>query len=162
MLKFSTKTSYALRACVEMGRAHGEGPVSVTTIATSADIPKRYLEQILQRLRKAKIIESTRGINGGYSLMVEPQELSVSRVVQAIEGELDGILCAFPENRGLDCHSEDGCASQELCSSLTKSLGEILETTVIETLIRNPKILNVTACAEINEAHALPKFTPFQ
>jgi len=77
---------YGLRAMCMLGMQYGRGPLSVARIAEVEHISFPYLEQLLNRLRKAGLVTSLRGAKGGYSLTRPPREVSVGHIVQALEG----------------------------------------------------------------------------
>ena len=76
-MKLSTKGRYGLRALIDLAQHGGEGPVSITSIAERQEISERYLEQLMSKLKKAGIIQSIRGAQGGYVLAKELEEVSV-------------------------------------------------------------------------------------
>jgi Rrf2 family protein len=82
----SNKCIYGLRAVLELARRHGSGPVTIAEIATSQEIPVRFLEAILRELKQAGVTDSRRGKEGGYSLARHPAEVSMGDVVRLFEG----------------------------------------------------------------------------
>lgn len=88
MFTVSRKTKYALVAMVDLAERYGRGLMQIREIAGSRKIPKTYLEQIFNRLGKHGIVKSTRGNQGGYQLAIDPGELTVGEVVEALEGEI--------------------------------------------------------------------------
>lgn len=88
-MKFSIKVQYGLQAMLELALNHGGGPVQIKAIARDQKVPIRFLEQLLLVLKKAGLIASLRGKNGGYSLAKRPSELSVLSVIEAFEGPLE-------------------------------------------------------------------------
>lgn len=93
MNTLSQKCQYALRALYELACCRGEGPISATDIAERQHIPRRYLESIFKQLREAGLVESRRGVAGGYLLRLNPAELSVGQVIRLIEGPLSPVDC---------------------------------------------------------------------
>jgi len=94
MFTISTKGSYGLAAVFELGIRHNKGPITIRTIAESQGIPRHYLEQILVKLRQGRILASTRGAEGGYSLARDPSDITVQEVLLCLEGET--VLVANP------------------------------------------------------------------
>jgi len=103
MLTISSRGVYGLTAVVELGRKHGTGTVQIRDIAEAHNIPQHYLEQILVTLKKARLVKSHRGAQGGYSLARTPAQIKVLEVLESVEGELeivsvpkrDGVLAFF-------------------------------------------------------------------
>lgn len=108
MASVSQKGLYALRATLELARRYGKGPTSVSEIARSQDIPPRFLELIINQLRRARIVKSRRGAQGGYTLIPDPKTLSIADILEVIEEDY----------RPVDCSSGGGdreCAFQGHC-----------------------------------------------
>ena len=93
-MKLSTKGRYGLRALIDLAQHGGEGPVSITSIAERQEISERYLEQLMSKLKKAGIIQSIRGAQGGYVLAKELEEVSVGEGLRALEGDLNPVECS--------------------------------------------------------------------
>ena len=88
-MKLSTKGKYGLRALIDLAQYSEDSPVSITSIARRQDISERYLEQLMSKLKKAGLVKSIRGANGGYVLAKEAKDISVGDVLRALEGNLE-------------------------------------------------------------------------
>lgn len=86
-MKLSTRSTYGMRALVELGLARGRGPLSAAQIARRQGLSVAYLEQLLHRLKKQGIVTSVRGPKGGYLLAREPEQLPVGEIVRTLDGE---------------------------------------------------------------------------
>ncbi len=89
MLSISTKTQYGLVALLELTEYYNKSLVQINDIVRRRNVPKNYLEQILNRLHKAGIVKSVRGNKGGYKLGAHPDEISLKNVVASLEGVLE-------------------------------------------------------------------------
>ena len=89
MLVITTKSAYAVRALAELAR-RGQAPVPIGEIATARDIPAQFLESLFGQLRRGGILQSQRGVKGGYSFARPPQDVTVLEVVELLEGDLGG------------------------------------------------------------------------
>ncbi|MBI3596164.1 MAG: RrF2 family transcriptional regulator [Nitrospirae bacterium] len=87
-MRFSAKGEYGVLAVFELAQHVEETPLQAKTIAKNQQIPLRFLEQVLSGLRKAGLIESVRGAQGGYVLSRPPSEIRISDVLEAIEGPI--------------------------------------------------------------------------
>jgi Rrf2 family protein len=100
-VRVSAKVDYALRASIELAAAHerdGERkPVKAEALARAQEIPLKFLENILQGLRQAGIVESRRGPDGGHMLARPADETSIADVIRAIDGPLAGVGGKRPE-----------------------------------------------------------------
>ena len=88
MLVITTKSPYAVRALAELARRGGGAPVPIGEIARARSIPVQFLEGLFATLRRAGILQSQRGVKGGYSFARPPSEITVLEVVELLEGEL--------------------------------------------------------------------------
>lgn len=88
MLVITTKSPYAVRALAELARRGQDTPVPIGEIARARDIPVQFLEGLFASLRRAGILQSQRGVKGGYSFARPPSEITVLEVVELLEGEL--------------------------------------------------------------------------
>jgi Rrf2 family cysteine metabolism transcriptional repressor len=90
VLVITTKSPYAVRALVELARRGSEVPVPIGELARARDIPVQFLEGLFATLRRSGILQSQRGVKGGYSFARQPGEITVLEVVELLEGELGG------------------------------------------------------------------------
>ena len=88
MLVITTKSPYAVRALAELARRGQPTPVPIGEIARAREIPVQFLEGLFATLRRAGILQSQRGVKGGYSFARPPSEITVLEVVELLEGEL--------------------------------------------------------------------------
>ena len=88
MLAITTKSPYAVRALAELARRGGESPVPIGEIAKARDIPVQFLESLFATLRRGGVLQSQRGVKGGYRFARPPAEVTVLEVVELLEGDL--------------------------------------------------------------------------
>ncbi|MBA3438056.1 MAG: Rrf2 family transcriptional regulator [Actinomycetota bacterium] len=88
MLAISSKSPYAVRALSELARRGSDQPVPIGEIARARDIPVQFLEGLFATLRRAGVLQSHRGVKGGYLFAREPADVTVLEVVELLEGEL--------------------------------------------------------------------------
>ncbi len=145
-MKLSARVDYALRAVVELAAA-GK-PCTVETLATAQHIPPKYLEAILGELRRAGVLRSQRGQQGGYRLARPAEEISIADVIRALEGELANVRGSRPEHLE---YTGVAVSLQQVWIALRASERAILEgvtlahvaegklPTRVEELIANPR-----------------------
>ncbi len=92
-MRVSMKGDYGVRALVELAHHYGEGPVQSAAIASRQSIPEPYLDQLLTSLRRAGLIRSVRGPQGGHALIRDPGDIRLSEAIVALEGSLAPIGC---------------------------------------------------------------------
>ena len=88
MLVITSKSPYAVRALAELARRGDAAPVPIGDLARARDIPVQFLEGLFATLRRAGILQSQRGVKGGYGFARPPGEITVLEVVELLEGEL--------------------------------------------------------------------------
>jgi Rrf2 family protein len=109
-VRITTWAEYGLICALHLARRAGEGPITGREIAAGERLPADYVEQILLRLRRAGLVNSTRGARGGYSLAKTPDEISVREVIAASElGTFDLHCVTHPVG-------EERCAESQSCS----------------------------------------------
>lgn len=90
-VRISLKVDYAVRAMAELAAAGGEDPVKADSIARAQDIPQKFLLGILNDLKRAHLLRSHRGAEGGYSLNRPASDISLADVIRAIDGPLANV-----------------------------------------------------------------------
>ena len=88
-MKLSRTVAYAVQATLQLAKNQSASPVPCSTLATEGKMPERFLLQILRNLVTHGILRSTRGVEGGYSLIKSPENISLLEVIEAIEGPYD-------------------------------------------------------------------------
>jgi Rrf2 family transcriptional regulator, cysteine metabolism repressor len=138
---FTTKAEYGVRLLIELG-SHDEGqPVSLKAIADAEGLPLAYLERIVALLKKADIVESTRGAHGGYRLARPAASIHMDEVVLALEGAVAPMTCFVDESDGqrvLCSHEADqghGCATKLLWTRVQGGVIKALAATSLEELV---------------------------
>ena len=125
---FSTKAEYGVRVMAHLASSDDDGPIPLGTIADAEGLPLAYLEHLVQRLRKAQLIESRRGAHGGYTLAREAGEISMAEVVRALEGEIAPIECITADSDGALICSREGAAPCPTKLLWTRVQGSIVRT----------------------------------
>ncbi len=128
-MKLSTKGRYGLRALLDVALYAEEEPVSLRNISERQGISEAYLEQLMPKLKKAGLIESTRGAAGGYRLTRPASEISVGDVLRALEGELDAVDCPGLKEKP---DGEEGCTNADTC--VTKYVWQQINESITKTV----------------------------
>lgn len=92
-MKFSTRVRYGLRAMVELALENAEGPVPLARLAEKQRLSVKYLENLFQSLRSAKLVVAARGPRGGYRLARPAGEITVLEIAQALDGRIHLVEC---------------------------------------------------------------------
>jgi Rrf2 family cysteine metabolism transcriptional repressor len=88
MISITTKSPYAVLALAELGRSNGTDPVPIGELARRRDVPVQFLEQLFAVLRRAGIINSQRGVKGGYRFARDPASVTILEIVELLDGPL--------------------------------------------------------------------------
>ena len=87
-MRVSLKATYGIMAALDLALQNGSAPVQAKAIAKRQAIPLRFLEQVLHAMKKAGIVDSLRGAQGGYTLGKKPEDVSLAEIVEALDGPL--------------------------------------------------------------------------
>lgn len=143
-MKLSTRGEYALRALLVLGRDYQEDDsvVRIQEISQQQNIPKRFLEQILNDLKSARVVESKRGVAGGYRLSRPPEKITLAEVIRHVEGALAPVSCVserFYEK--CSCPDEARCAIRSVMKEARDAVVKVVErVTVAEMCERARKL----------------------
>jgi Rrf2 family iron-sulfur cluster assembly transcriptional regulator len=141
MIKISTRVMYGLRAIIYMGLNYDRLPISLNEIALNQNIPIRYIEQIFIRFKKARIIKSVRGINGGYSFNDNFDSLTLLDIVVAADGSVIPVWCLNPLSKR-KCPIVEECMLAEVWRGLAKEIEDYLSSIKLKDLVEKAKETN--------------------
>jgi Rrf2 family protein len=136
-MKLTVRGEYALRALLVLGRDYLEDDsvVRIQAISAQQNIPKRFLEQILNDLKSAGIVESKRGVAGGYRLRRPPQRITLAEIIRHVEGTLAPVSCVserFYEK--CSCPDELRCPIRSVMKEVREATVKILENVTVADL----------------------------
>lgn len=123
-MKISTKGRYGLTIMIELAKKHGEGPISLKTIAQANNLSEHYLEQLIAPLRNAGLVKSVRGAYGGYVLANIPSEISAGDIIRVLEGPISPV-------EGIE---DEEPVKRELWIRVRDAVKDVLDNTTIEDL----------------------------
>ena len=131
-MRVSAKVDYALRALAELA-ASPAATVKAERLATAQAIPLKFLENILLELRRAEIVSSQRGSEGGYRLAKPAAEISLADVIRAVEGPIATVRGARPEDVS---YSGAAVGLRDVWIDLRTSMRGVLEETSLADLVQ--------------------------
>lgn len=135
-MKVSTRGEYGVRAMVALAKHYGDGPVSLVAIAQDSSVPSTYLEQLIAPLRRADLVHSTRGAQGGYELSRPPASIRVGDVYRVMEGPVAPMDCVSEDEAEQTCPLIIGCETRPVWLKVRDSIIEALDSTTLEDLVR--------------------------
>lgn len=130
-MKLSSKARYGLKAMCYMAENYGNGVVSLPTMAESTGISEKYLEQLIATLRKAGLVEATRGASGGYCLSRSPEKINVGEILRELEDGLVIVDCISG-----DCSDKCKCNTYNVWNKLYKAINSCLDEMSLDSLIK--------------------------
>src|SRR5579871_780158 len=134
-MKLSLRGEYTLRALVVLGLNHGDRVLSIQSISTDQNIPKRFLEQILIDLKAGGFLESKRGVAGGYRLNRPPDKINLAEVIRHMEGALAPVSCVSEQfYRKCTCPDEAQCGVRSIMKEVRDAIVQILERRTVADL----------------------------
>ncbi len=133
-MKFSSKARYGLRVVYELGKSYNSNePISSSKLAEVARVSQNYLEKIMSTLKKQNIVTAKQGLNGGYELSFPPQQLTIGKILTALEGSLYTSECVEK-----NCENKN-CPNKEVFFFIYKSINETLGNITLQDII-NKKV----------------------
>ena len=137
-MKVSTKSRYGLAAMVDLAEHYGKGPVALRSVAARQQVSEHYLEQLMSSLRKAGVVHSIRGAQGGYVLARDPATISVGDIVRAMEGPIAPVDCLLAD-RGENtpyCEKTCECNRRDIWQKMSDSINVTLDSISLVSLCR--------------------------
>ena len=140
-MKVSTKGRYGLRAMVDLA-VHSNGThVALYSIGERQGISTNYLEQVFSILKKAGLVRSVKGAQGGYVLSASPSTLNVGAILRALEGQLS-VIDEKVEGPGENITGIQKCLKVNVWNKMNKCLNELVDTMTLEELAEKYKKIN--------------------
>ncbi len=141
-MKLTLRGEYALRALLVLGLHEGQAVVRIQTISEQQNIPKRFLEQILNDLQSGGFVRSKRGVSGGYRLAQRPEQITLAAVVRHIEGALAPVRCVSQRFYAkCSCPDESRCAVRSVMKEIRDAVVEIAERVTLAELCERSRQL---------------------
>jgi len=131
-MKITYKGDYALKAVLALSVRYGTGVVTIHELASEADIPLKFLEQVLLELKRGGFVESKRGKIGGYLLAKHPAEIKVGDVVRFVDGPIEPVPCVSKNYSG--CRDIYKCAFRGIWQDVSRAISAIIDNVTFEDL----------------------------
>jgi Rrf2 family cysteine metabolism transcriptional repressor len=138
-MKLSTKGRYSVTALYELAQRYEEdGIVPLKDIAASQGLSENYLEQLMATMRKAGLVESTRGAQGGYRLSRSPEEITICDIITAAEGPIALVDCLLDTDgkNAYHCVRENQCVTRGIWEKVCQAIENVLAGITLADLCR--------------------------
>ena len=136
-MNVTSKGRYALRIMIDLAQHRDEGYISLKTISDRTQLSMKYLEMIVGNLKKAELVDSTRGKEGGYKLNKTPQEYSIGEILRCIEDNLAPVACI--KEGEIQCDRSVACLTVPMWKELDDITNAYLDTVSLEDLLTGDK-----------------------
>lgn len=140
-MKLSTKGRYGVKAMLDLALHSSEGQISLKSIAERQEISENYLEQLFATLRKASLVKSIRGSQGGYILSEDPEKITVGAILRALEGSLAPVDCVTEDDPGKCCRSE-ACVTRMIWEKIRDGVNSVVDSISLQDLMEEHNKLN--------------------
>jgi Rrf2 family transcriptional regulator, cysteine metabolism repressor len=131
-MRVTTRVRYGLRAMLQIAAAYPKGPVPISSISHTQAISAKYLEQLVGSLRRRNLLDSRKGVRGGYFLTRAPAEITLWEVIAALDGETELVECVtHPEQ----CERSGECCTRVIWSLLGHKLHEFWDGFTLQDLL---------------------------
>ena len=146
-MKLSTKGRYGLRAMIDLADYSEEMPQSIACIAARQSISDSYLEQLMAKLKKAGLITSIRGAQGGYVLAKPSKEISVGDILRALE-DLSPVNCVGLKVEQA-CGGSDTCVTRNVWKRIDDSIQHAVDSIFLDELVEDNRTMR-KKCGNVN------------
>jgi Rrf2 family protein len=132
-MRISTKGRYALRLMIDLAE-HDDGSfIALRDVARRQEISKKYLEQIIPILNRSDVLQTSRGVQGGYRLARKPEQYTVGEILRLSEGSLSPVACV--EDGAVQCPRSGECASLPIWQGLDRVIREYLDSITLQDIL---------------------------
>ena len=139
-MKLSTKGRYGLKAILDLAIHETDGAIAISAISERTGITVNYLEQLIAKLKKANLVISIRGAQGGYKLAKDTTDISVGEILRALEGDLAPVDCISSQDSS--CESSNLCVTKLVWQRINDSINSAVDSLMLSELVEESKKLN--------------------
>ena len=150
-MKLSTRGRYGLKAMFDLALRYGEGPISLTSISERQAISVNYLEQLISPLKKASLVKSVRGAQGGYMLAKSPDEITVGQILTTLEGPLAPTDCVVVDGDEEICDHSGYCVTKVIYEKIYESITNVVNSITLQHMLddysaNQESLINMRIC----------------
>ena len=136
-MRITYKGDYALKTILDLSIHYGNGPVTIHDLAKRADVPIKFLEQILLDLKRGGFVESRRGKIGGYLLAKPAEKIKLGQVIRFIDGPIEPVACVDKHYKG--CHDITSCIFRNIWKDISLATAKIIDNITFADLAKKIK-----------------------
>ncbi len=131
----STKGRYGLKMMYEFALNYGKGPMPLKEVAQKQQLSETYLEQLIAHLKKAGLVTSIRGAQGGYELIRKPEEITVGEIIRVLEGPLAPSECVIDDEP--ECSKAEYCVTRLLWEKIMESINNVIDSITLNDMVND-------------------------
>ena len=131
----STKGRYGLKIMYELALNYGEGPMPLKEVAQRQQLSETYLEQLIAHLKKAGLVRSIRGAQGGYELIRKPEEISVGEIIRTLEGPLAPSECVMDDEP--ECTKAENCVTRLIWEKIMEGINNVVDSITLNDMVND-------------------------
>ena len=146
-MRLSTKSRYAVTSLLDLVMHSDQGPVSLADISVRQGISLSYLEQLFAKMRRNKLVVSTRGPGGGYSLGGTPEQVCIADVINAVDEEMQ----VANKDSGNGLASYEPCLTEQLWEELSAEIENYLTTISLADMMQNDEVQALSRAHDLRQ-----------
>ena len=138
-MRLSTKGRYGVRALFDLAMHSGEGAIALKSVARREHISEKYLEHLFASLKKAGLIHSVRGAQGGYRLARPPAEITLGDIIRVLEGPISPTECVIDDQGGEKCDRSSACIMRTVWCRVRDQINEVLDGITLAEIVEEQR-----------------------
>ncbi|EEG77681.1 RrF2 family transcriptional regulator [Dethiobacter alkaliphilus] len=138
-MRLSTKGRYGVRAMFDLALHSGEGAIALKSVAQREHISEKYLEHLFASLKKAGLIRSVRGAQGGYRLARPPEEITLGDIIRVLEGPIAPTECVIDDDGHESCERSTDCVMRSIWGNVRDQINEILDGITLAQIVEEQR-----------------------
>ena len=139
MFKISSQEEFGLRLLLQLAKAGDKAEISLAELSSKEGISLTYVRKLFGILRSAGLVQASRGVLGGYSLIRSPAQINLKEVFSALQSQEQGFVCTYFSGQLEVCANHGDCAVRPLISLLNRKIDNFLENINLSQLIKEEK-----------------------
>jgi Rrf2 family protein len=138
-MRLSTKGRYGVRAMFDLAMHTGEGAIALKSVAHREHISEKYLEHLFASLKKAGLIHSIRGAQGGYRLARPPEEITLGDIIRVLEGPVAPTECVIDDDGSEKCDRSSECVMRSIWCHVRDEINNILDSITLAQVVEEQR-----------------------
>lgn len=147
-MKLTAKSRYAARILLELALQESDTPIPTAMLSKQTEVSVQFIEQIMRPLKKAELVNSVRGANGGHMLAKAAAEISLGDIIRAVAGPINIANCLDCED---SCNRTASCLTRSAWHRASRAIEKELDSISLQELINSPECTPIPDMQEVDE-----------